>query len=66
MANYDVDASSQGGTELHHVMAVELKYAAKELVLNRRAKLKTLLDGEKLNFESELNAMGLAVAKARY
>jgi hypothetical protein len=47
-------------------MAVELKYAAKELVLNRRAKLKTLLDGEKLNFESELNAMGLAVAKARY
>lgn len=47
-------------------MAVELKYAAKELVLSRRAKLRTLLDGEKLSYEAELNAMGLAVAKSRF
>jgi len=46
-------------------MALELKYAAKELVLSRRAKLKSLLDNEKIQYEAELNAMGLAVAKQR-
>jgi len=46
-------------------MALELKYAAKELVISRRAKLKSLVDNENLQYEAELNAMGLAITKCR-
>uniref|UniRef100_A0A7R9SVN2 Uncharacterized protein n=1 Tax=Polyblepharides amylifera TaxID=1486889 RepID=A0A7R9SVN2_9CHLO len=66
MKGYDVDARNAGEQELHHQMALELKYAAKELVLTRRAKLKTLFENERLRYEAELNAMGLAVAKERF
>uniref|UniRef100_A0A7S0QVP1 Uncharacterized protein n=1 Tax=Pyramimonas obovata TaxID=1411642 RepID=A0A7S0QVP1_9CHLO len=64
MKGYDIDANNTGkAQELHHEMALELKYAAKELCILRRAKLKSLLENERLQHEAELNSMGLAIQK---
>ncbi len=46
-------------------LALEVKMASKALQMQRKAKLRQLFTQEGVQYEAELNAMGLAIEKTR-
>mmetsp|Transcript_33853 Transcript_33853/g.40943 ORF Transcript_33853/g.40943 Transcript_33853/m.40943 type:complete len:122 (-) Transcript_33853:493-858(-) len=60
---FHMETHGSGEMDAPQEMSLELSMAAKAVVLQRRAKLKSLFEREALQFEQELSAMGLALAK---
>ncbi|KAK3271426.1 hypothetical protein CYMTET_20224 [Cymbomonas tetramitiformis] len=60
---FKMETQGSGQLDMHAEMSLELKMAAKTLILQRRARLQSLLERESKMYESELNAMGLTVAR---